>query len=432
MTDFLKILSYDIEFAETLYKNPLLKTFSNIQKFSNKLDQENKNIKSTYIKSYKEILFCFYTKDEVFTKLEILFKPHYYFNDNLHNANDFTALDCIKTLTEIKNTFKFPASELYILNLEFGLNAISPIDIRDLISCAIYHEKNEFINSSDSLRFSKISFKHHKDGKANKYKQIKFYAKGFQFSQYVDNNTFRFEVKSKESKYIKTLGIKTYADLLKVETYKTLADVIRLEFKKVLILDITSKVQNLTNKEHFKLNEYLNTIKWIKSLQCSRNLFSKHKIDYFRLLDKTKNNIHSKLNFIIDEKLNELLKPCAISTPKKIVKLCAISDVYIIGNCTLNNIKKCSVTGLDLSKEKEGSKYIKTTTLKYLREFDKKRFAEVCSLLLNNSKPYHTKYESDIISHLYKQVRNRFYNSNQIKNIGYKSKVYHNQLSLRV
>ena len=167
--DHLKILSLNSEYAELLYKNPLLKMFSKSEKFSNKLDRENKNIKSTYTKSYKEILFCFFTKDEVFTKLEILIKPHYYFNDNLHNANDFSALDCLKTLTEIKNLFNFPVDELTILNTEFGLNAISPIDSKDLILCSIYHEKNEFINSSDSLKFSKISFKHHKDGTANKY-----------------------------------------------------------------------------------------------------------------------------------------------------------------------------------------------------------------------------------------------------------------------
>jgi len=427
MVDHLKILSLDVEFAQDLYDNPLLKVYSKNQKFSNKLDKENGSIKSTFIKSYKEILFCFFTKDEVFTKLEILIKPHYYFNDNLHNANDFSALDSIKTLTEIKNTFNFPADELIILNIEFGLNAISPIDSKDLILCAIYHEKNEFISSSDSLKFSKISFKHHKDGTANKYKQIKFYAKGLQFPMYADINTFRFEVKSKERKYIKTLGIKTYADLLKVETYNKLAEIIKLEFKNVLILDISNKGQNLTNKELLKFNPYLNTITWAKSLQGSRNLFNKYKNEYFKLLDKTENNIHNKLNLIIDEKLKELLKPCAISTTLKKEKSCAVSDVYIIGNSTQNKIRKCIITGVDLRLENADAKYIKTTTLRHLKKYDVNKFIEVCGLLLKKSSPYHTKYETDIISHLYKQIRNRFYNSREIKKSGYNSKIYYTQ-----
>jgi len=348
-TDHLKILSLNSEYAKNLYENPLLKMYSKNEKFSNKLDKENKNNKSTYIKSYKEILFCFFTKDELFTKLEILIKPHYYFNDNLHNANDFSALDSVKTLTEIKNIFNFPADELIILNIEFGLNAISPIDSKDLILCALYHDKNEFINSSDSLKFSKISFKHHKDGTANKYKQIKFYAKGLQFPDFAHINTFRFEVKSKERKYIKTLGIYTYADLLKLETYDKLAEVLKLEFNKVLILDIDNKGQNLTSKERLKLNVYQNTITWAKSLQGGRNLFNKYKVDYLKLLDKTKNNIHIKLNFIIDKKLKELLKRSAVSTTLKEEKKGAVSDVYIIGNCTQKIIRKCEVTGLNIS-----------------------------------------------------------------------------------
>lgn len=430
--DHLKILSLNSEYAELLYKNPLLKMFSKSEKFSNKLDRENKNIKSTYTKSYKEILFCFFTKDEVFTKLEILIKPHYYFNNNLHNANDFSALDCLKTLTEIKNLFNFPVDELTILNTEFGLNAISPIDSKDLILCSIYHEKNEFINSSDSLKFSKISFKHHKDGTANKYKQIKFYAKGLQFPDYAHINTFRFEVKSKERKYIKTLGIYTYADLLKLETYHKLAEVIKLEFNKVLILDIHNEGQNLTKKELLKLNIYQNTITWAKSLQCSRNVYNKYKVEYFRLLDKTGNNIHTKLNYIIDKKLGELLKVGAVSTTPKKQKEGAISDVYIIGNRTRTQVRKCAVTGVDLRLENIDAKYIRTTTISYLRMYDKNKFIEVCGSLLKNANPYHTKYEVGIISHLAKQIRNRYFNKRPIKKLGYNSKLYYTQFRLMV
>jgi hypothetical protein len=385
MIDHLKILSFDAELAKTLFENPLLKMFSKNEKFSNKSDQEVKNIKSTYIKAYKEILFCFFIKDGFFTKLEILIKPHYYYNNNLHNANDFRAIDCINTLTEIKDIFNLPIQDLIILNIEFGLNAISPIDCKDLISYSIYHEKNEFINSSDSLRFSKISFKHNKDGKANKYKQIKFYAKGIQFPTYANINTFRFEVKSKERKYIKSLGIYFYSDLLKLETYDELARVLLLEFKKVLILDYNNEGQNLTNRELLKLKEYQNTIKWIKSLNGSRNLFNKNKKDYNKLLDKTKNNIHTEMYEVVDTKLKQLLKRGAISTYKEVIKKGAISDVYIIGNCTQNQIRKDIVTPIDLKLEKDNTKYIKTKTIKGLKKYVKDTYLMICSSLLNNT-----------------------------------------------
>jgi hypothetical protein len=314
MIDYLKILLKNYELAERLIKNPLLKKFSINQQFNNKLDLESDIKQATHVYVYKEILFCFFTKDEFFTKLEILLKPHYYFNNNLHNANDFSVMDCIRTLSKIKNIFNLPTTELTILNIEFGLNGISPIDCKDLVAYTMYHEKNEFINSSDNLKFSKISFKHHISGKANKYKQVKFYAKGLQFPTYSDINTFRYEIRSKESKYIKTLGIYTYEDLLRIEPYFKLADKLKEEFKKILILDVDNKGENLTNKELLKMNEYNSSIKWIKSLQGSRNLFNKHKKKYFKLLNKTENNIHTKMYSIIDEKLKELLKGCNFHT----------------------------------------------------------------------------------------------------------------------
>jgi hypothetical protein len=432
LIDYLKILSFNKDLAERLFSNTLLSKYSKSSKFYNSLNKEQIEIikQSTHTYSYKEILFCFFEKDNVFTKLEILIKPHYYFNNNEHNANTFSAIDSIKTLTEIKDKFNLPVDELLILNIEFGINAISPIDCKNLISYAVYHEKNEFINSSDSLRFSKISFKHHSTGKANNYKQIKFYAKGIQCPQFTDINTFRFEVKSKQRKYIKSIGIKTYNDLLRWETYNILFDVLKNEFSKVLILDIDNNKQNLSSKESEKLNQCLNSVYWMKSLQGSRNLFSINKKKYFKLLDKTENNIHSKMSILFDEKIKEILKKCAVSTPPKKQKECAISDVYIIGNCTQTEIRKCIVTGIELHREKQGSNYIKTTTLKHLRKHDKYKYEEVCSLLLSNSNTNHTKFENNIISHLVKQVRNRFYNKNTIKNIGYNKKQYENQYKM--
>jgi len=431
MIDYLKILLFNSEISGGLFNNPLLENYSFNKSFKNNLNREVNIIKqATFIKEYKEILFCFFTKNDKFTKLEILLKPHYYFNDNLHNANDFTALNCINVLTEISNTFDLPVKELLIVNIEFGINGISPIDCKNLITYTIYHDKNEFINSSDELRFSKISFKHDKNGKANNYKKIKFYAKGVQYPEYCDNNTFRFEIKSKRRTYIKKLEIYSYADLLKKETYLTLAQKIKTEFKGVLILDIDNNMKNLNDKDKTKLNEYLNSIKWIKAIQGSKNNFNNYKKRYFNLLDKTESNIHNQLEKIIIKKLDELLKTCAIFTPPKEIKTCAIFNYNIMENGTRNQIKKCSITGLPLTHEKEGSKYIKTSSLNYLHNQDQKKFVEVCSLLLSKTNCNQPKFEKEIISHLAKQVRNRFYNPSKIKQTGYNQKQYPNQIEL--
>jgi hypothetical protein len=407
LIDYLKILTTDKFLISELYDNPLLKDHSFYQSFKNNLNKEVHEIRqATYTKVYDEIYFCFYVREQSFTKLEVLFKPHYCFNDNQHNANDFNSLDCIKTLTEFRDTFNMPSKEMLILNIEFGINALSPINVKDLITYSVYHEKNEFINSSDNLKFSRISYRYDKYGKANNYKKVKFYSKGIQFPQFTDSNTFRFEIKSKKRSYIKSLGISTYHDLLNPKTYLTLSDNIKKEFSKVLILDIENDRANLNNKENARLNEYLNPFKWIKAIQGSRNLFNKTKIAYINLLNKTGNNIHIILQQIIIEKLDFLLIGCAIFTPPKKVRECAISHIYIMENSTPLPKRICPVTRADISMQRRDSSLLSNTGLKYYQKTDPKYFEMLVNKLLTGRD---NKYESSIYSKMSKQIRNRFY-----------------------
>ena len=366
---------------------------------------------ATFIKEYKGIYFCFYTrliKDEVtFTKLEILLKPHYYFNNNLHNANNFKAIDCINVLTEIKETFNLPVNELKILNIEFGLNAISPNQCKDLITFIYFHKKNQFYNLRD-LQFAKISYKPKNNGTANTYKQIKFYAKGLQFPKYADINTFRYEVKSKRSNYIKSLNIKTYADLLQFETYNRFAENLIKEFNEILIIDADNTMQNLNDKEKEKLEKYLNPITWNKYLQGSRNSFTKHKKKYFELLDKTENNIHTNLKIIIQNKLNELKKG-AILIPQQKTKKGAVLTINIMENCTHNQNKRCLVTGLDISMQKKDSFLLCINQIRNLYYTDKNKFNEVKNKHL--SKKWIDADMEQQIFEIYHNIRNKASNS---------------------
>jgi hypothetical protein len=161
--------------------------------------------------------------------LDILFKPHYYFNDNLHNANDFKILDCIAVIKKVKNALNLDLEAFKVLNIEYGLNFLSPIDIKDLITYLAYHSTNEF-RTDTGLPFSKKSYSFKPNGTANEYKIIKAYAKDIQFPDFCDKDTGRFEVKSKKSRFINPLGIYKATDLLNLNVYYTLAESLILEF----------------------------------------------------------------------------------------------------------------------------------------------------------------------------------------------------------
>jgi hypothetical protein len=367
MVDFLKTQTYNTSIIDYFDLHPLLLYNSNTDKLKH---MDNEVLTTKKVKQFKGIYFCFYPN-----RLDILFKPHYYFNDNLHNANDFKIVDCINVLNEFKNTFNIELTNLKVVNIEFGLNVISPIDIKDLIRFLAYHERNEF-RTDTGLAYSKKSSSIDKYGKTNDYKIIKAYAKGIHFPNHCNFDTFRFEIKSKQSKYINTLNVFNLKDLLNSEVYDEMIKTIIKEFKEVLILDCSSSLYKLNPKEQKKINEFLNPLYWYKIINQNRNSFSKNKKIYYNLIGKIENNLKSQLEKIIFDKL-KLLKEGAISTSLQEYKKGADSNIIYSRICTNNKTSICNVTGLDISMQKDNSILLSHTGLKYYHHMDKKIFEQI-------------------------------------------------------
>ena len=384
MIDFLKLDTKDEGIIAYFKTHPLLEYMSNEDMF-NRYDPEVLNTKDKY--QYKGIIFCFYSNK----RLKISLLPHYYFNNNLHNANDFNIIDCIKIILDFKKTFKIDWEKLKIINLEFGVNIVSPICIKDLITFLIYHEQHEFKDNPE-YQFSKQSHSSNKKtGKANYNKIIKAYAKGLQFPQYCHINTFRFEAKSRESAYINKLEIFNLDDLLNVNVYYLLIDKLIAEFQNVLILYDKIDFTNLNLKEVSKLNKLLSQSHWYRIKQDNkRNAFNDEKIKYYKLVDKTGNHLKKQLEKIIFEKL-ELLKKGAISTPQENIKKGAISKLYNSRIRTQNKTQTttvktllCQVTKINISMQKNDSILLSHTGLKYYFENDKKVFEQIKRRYLSN------------------------------------------------
>ena len=407
MLDFLKLETYDLSFINYFDNHELLTWYSEIEKLK---IHDLEVITTKKIKQYKGIRFCFYSN-----RLDILFKPHYYFNNNLHNANDFKIVDCINVISNFKEIFKIDLAYLKVVNIEFGLNVISPIDIKDLIMYLAYHEKNEF-RTDTGLAYSKKSYSTNKNGTAfNEYKIIKAYAKGLQFPQHTNIDTFRFEIKSKERKYcINQLAVHTAIDLLNVDVYSKMIETLIKEFKEVLILDCVTNFESLNPKENKKVSEYLNPLLWYKIKNQNRNSFSKNKINYYNLINKVENNLKNQLENIIFEKL-EFLKKGAISTTNTKVKKGADSNLYNSGICNPKEIQIvevknsiCKVTGFDISMQKENSFLLSHTGLRYYYKNDKDCFEQIKNRYLSKVW-YNSNFEIQI-KELAHNIRNRISN----------------------
>lgn len=242
-----------------------------------------------------------------FIFIDILITPHYYFNGNKHNGNDFMPEDCKQVLTEIFFSIleiQPPEFiELQLINLEYGINITTKDQMKNLIKGILYYKKTPFVFGSGISTY-KIT-------NATPYKQIKAYDKGIQFVNYpqygIPRNTFRFEVRSKQAKNIRKLGIHSLCDLFRDEVYQRLGESLLSEWENILIINIEPDLTGLKPDEIKYINEAGSVEFWITKLQNPyRNCYAREVKKYYHK-SQNGNNLHHQLKVLILDKIFELL-----------------------------------------------------------------------------------------------------------------------------
>lgn len=374
MIDFIKIALYNPELILKVWNNKEL-IFKSAEK-----RRFNDEIKDKHTKTFNGLTFTLF--DE---RLEITGSLHKFFNDGIHNTNDFSFLSCVQIVRKLEDILKLELNNCFIVNIEFGLNLIASKSVKDIVTWLKFHERNEFRNFPE-LQYAKQAGTF-KGGKINTYKTIKAYAKGlepFGGKYYGDPNTFRIEVKSKQSKYIRKLGIKTLSDLLNPTVYGTLSNEIIKEWNNVLILE-SSLLKN-----DKKLNKYSSTDFWEESLQEYRNKFSNDKNRFFKLLKSYPENIHSEISNLIKTKLESFkneFKNGAISTPHLYSgknKNGAISNYVNMESAQQRN-SYCIITGLQIYNQQPGTKNLTEKGVKWYFENEPETYKNELEILLTQN-----------------------------------------------
>ena len=277
MIDFTKIKITDETLINTVWNNDLLVYEGKSEK------RFNDEIKELVTKSYKNLYFTKYQN-----RLEITGSIHYFFNNGVHNANDFNLSDCINTILELQDVFNLDLNKCFLINLEYGINVVPTISIKELINNLIYHEKRQFVRPT--------KFDYYRIAGKTTYKQIKAYNKGVQFPQHCDINTFRFEVKTKQAKFINKLGLYTLNDLTIVGNYDKLIASLVKEWNSVLLFENSNAIDP----------KFINSNFWetLITLEGNRNKFNIQKKSYYSKLGS--DNLHSKIKNLIVAKTDKL------------------------------------------------------------------------------------------------------------------------------
>ncbi|MDV3472079.1 hypothetical protein CMU02_11875 [Elizabethkingia anophelis] len=300
--------------------------------------------------------------------LEINISPHYHYNQYRYNGNDFPPENSIQTIIEILTYLGIKPNEmnaLKVVNIEFGLNIIPETDIKNLINGLYFYKKTPF-KVGDFPYFKKTD--------ATSYKQIKAYAKGLQFIEFpqygIHPNTFRFEVKSKQAKNIEKYGIANANDLTKLDIYQTLSQTLLDEWENILLINLEPDFTNLKSNEVQFVQSANKMDFWTDLIEEKhRNTFSVNKGKYYNMLRRN-NNLHNLIKLQIIDKLFSFSK-CANSTqptPINTRKVVFRNNSSQLINLESAHLHQCLVTGLDISMQKKGSKYLCFAGLKFYKE----------------------------------------------------------------
>lgn len=231
---------------------------------------------------------------------DLIIFPHYIFNEGKHNGNDFPPIKCIKVLREIFNSLGMITNEIddyKVVNIEFGVNVIPQTNVKAVVGSIKYWKRKPFVRNK--AKFSLIT-------KSSAHKQIKAYAKGIDDierikSGEIDPNTFRWEIKSKEKKFLKL----TAKHLLKTSVYEDFQKRLLSDLSLSLFIEEIEDLGILSKVEINQLTEMYKPESWQNYLNDkNRDKFNYQRKKYEKICSKVK-TIKSEIEGLIRTKFNE-------------------------------------------------------------------------------------------------------------------------------
>ena len=213
---------------------------------------------------------------------------HKYRNHGKHNHDDFTVAEVGKVVREIAERLEIDTQQTELNNVEFGVNVVLDFPVKMVLDNLIHYKGSPFMKVvEDGMSFFQCRKAHF---------IIKIYDKGLQY--HLSNNVLRFEIKVMRMQYLKTksIALRYLSDLLNVEIYEPLGNILTETFNSILFGDASINERLLTAKE---LETYLrasNPKTWeVKDgIQSKWKKLQRLESSYLNILDKYREGVNFK------------------------------------------------------------------------------------------------------------------------------------------
>jgi hypothetical protein len=174
-------------------------------------------------------------------KVRLQGSVHKYRNAGRHNYDDFRAVDVAEVVRQLSERFEIDTAQTLLNNVEFGVNVVLPFGVNVVLDNLIVYKGEPFMKVvEDGMSYYQCKKTHF---------IIKIYDKGKQYN--LPDNVLRFEIKVMRMQYLETKGItlRYLSDLLKMDIYEPLGNILTEVFEGILFGDNTLNEKALNTKE---------------------------------------------------------------------------------------------------------------------------------------------------------------------------------------
>ncbi len=376
LIDFIKYELKDVR-PEILAANSLLE-------FETKVNQRTGELGVYSHAFYKGLEFKIFepTRANPEGRITIEGSLHKYWNNGGHNFNDFALIHIYAVLEDLKVKFQITPKNCFIKQIEIGVNILPPYPTKTVLNCCILHKTERFKWTYTNDEGNYIQVQH-----GNYYvkiydKQKHYQNKGFN----VPNPVMRFEIKYKRTQLCTALKKRntakiTIQDVLNfgINNFKTL---LLKEWENVLFYDFT-----VLNSTKFQ-DKYSNPNYWA---QLKYSNLKWHRNNLNNLIKQDPENLKEEIGKTIAKKVDFLNNQTTQIKPLNIV----LKTVVEVSNNEDRNRRICSITGLNISMQKNDSVLLSHTGLNYYYKTDRKVFNELKRKYLSD-RWRHQKYKVQI------------------------------------
>ena len=316
---------------------------------------------------YKNLKFLIDTKGKVHLKGSL----HIFWNNGKHNYNDFDITALKVVINELKSNYGIIPEKTELNHVEIGLNIDDlPFKTKEINKHLLFHSGQGIpIKVFKYMQQQKNS--DFKIAKRDKY-AIKSYDKAKHYG--IKGNIYRFEIKYEKAINLNGLGINTLSDLINPVKIELLKVDFFKKWNEVFLFDWTFRNDALKPKTIFKLKDWQIFTYWEELKESrNRNKFSRELKEYEKMVQGHSDKVKATIAESLDKKW---CKVTTVNSQK--VKSKKVQDhTNIIRELAPIVQKYCKITGIDISTQKQGSTFLRESTIKEIYNNNKFLYQEL-------------------------------------------------------